>query len=293
MKIMSFKFLRYFGRIRPVYSGLIGLARPVNLAITFISVLVGGALSGGGFPVGRVLMAALSGSLIAGGGNALNDVCDVGIDRIGKPWRPIPAGKISIREGIAWSVLLFTIGVFLSIPLGILPFVVAISASLGLVLYDIKLKRTLFFGNVVVSLISGLAFVYGSIAAGGLGVSPLLASFAFFFHFGREVMKDTEDRGEDSAFSAVTIPVRFGKIAALQVVTTLYLLLIGLTIGAYWIADFGWIYLAIVIPGVDFVLGGVIWSMWRDSSRSNLKFLSSVLKADMVLGITAVFLGSL
>jgi len=290
---MGFELSRYRSRARPVTSGLIAIVRPVNLILTFVSVLVGGALSDSSFRVGRVLIAALSGSLIAGGGNALNDVCDVDIDRIGKPWRPIPAGEVSPRGGLAWSVLLFALGILLSISLGTLPFIVAASASLGLILYDVKLKRTLVVGNIVVGLISGLAFIYGASAVGGLGTSPLLGAFAFLFHFGREVMKDTEDREEDSVSSAVTIPVRFGKRAALQVVTASYLLLIGLTVGAYWVADLGRAYLAIVIPGVDLVLGGVIWSMWRDSSKENLKFLSSVLKADMALGMAAVFFGSL
>jgi hypothetical protein len=52
-------------------------------------------------------------------------------------------------------------------------------------------------------------------------------------------------------------------------------------------------YLLVVIPGVDLVLAYVIWSMWRDHSRSNLHRLSNILKVDMLLGLAAIYAGKL
>lgn len=64
-----------------------------------------------------------------------------------------------------------------------------------------------------------------------------------------------------------------------------------LTVLPYFFEIFSLLYLLIVIPGVDFVLVYVIWSMWRDSSAPNLHRLSNLLKADMLLGLAAIFLG--
>ena len=92
--------------------GLIEITRPINCAITFCSVLLGGWL--GTLTLSHdLLLAALSATLITGGGNVLNDVCGLQEDRINKPQRPLPSGKVSHIGAIALTIFLLLSGLTL------------------------------------------------------------------------------------------------------------------------------------------------------------------------------------
>ncbi|MCD4807218.1 MAG: UbiA family prenyltransferase, partial [Methanococcoides sp.] len=45
--------------------------------------------------------------LVTGAGNGLNDYFDIEIDKVNKPSRPIPSGKISLKSALYFSLLLF------------------------------------------------------------------------------------------------------------------------------------------------------------------------------------------
>ena len=72
-------------------NGVILLLRPVNILITFISVFIGAWVGGNIYPLKNLFYACLSGALICGGGNVLNDYFDAESDMINKPNRPIPS----------------------------------------------------------------------------------------------------------------------------------------------------------------------------------------------------------
>jgi geranylgeranylglycerol-phosphate geranylgeranyltransferase len=113
------------------------------------------------------------------------------------------------------------------------------------------------------------------------------------FHLGREIMKDIEDLKGESSRGASTLPIRVGVAGSLVFCSLVFLLLIILTGLPYVLQVFSHLYLLIVIPGVDLILIYVIWSMWRDPTPSNLHRLSTLLKADMLLGLAAIYLGRL
>ena len=67
--------------------GYIQLTRPINLIIAFLSVFIGGFVTGTIHPLSKLLLACFSGMLIAAGANSINDYYDLEIDRINKPSR--------------------------------------------------------------------------------------------------------------------------------------------------------------------------------------------------------------
>ncbi len=271
--------------------GYLKLTRPQNNLITALSVLVGASISGDIESWGKVILACLSAFFISGGGNAINDFFDVETDRVNKPYRPLPQGEISRLVTLPFSISLFGAGVLLSLWIKPLSILVATAACGLLIVYSSFLKKRLIWGNLAVSLLSALAFLYGGIATEDFRLSLIPAGFALLFHLGREVLKDIEDLKGDSSFGASTVPIELGVNFSLWLCTLVFSFLIVLTLLPYFFRIFSFWYLVVVIPGVDLVLLYVIGSMWRNRSSLNLHRLSNILKADMVLGLVAICLG--
>lgn len=270
---------------------LLKLARPQNDLIVALSVLVGATVSGDIGSWLKVLLACVSAFFISAGGNSINDFFDLEIDRINKPYRPLPRGEISRSSALGFSIFLFLLGMILSLWVSRLSILVALSASGLLLVYSWFLKRRFLWGNLAVSSVCALAFLYGGLATSDFRLSLVPAAFALLFHLGREVLKDVEDLKGDSSAGASTVPIQLGVNFSLWVCTWIFGFLAVLTLFPYILRIFSLPYLLVAIPGVDLVLAYVIWSMWRDRSRSNLHRLSNLLKLDMLLGLAAIYAG--
>lgn len=267
------------------------LTRPQNNLIAALSVLVG-ALVAGGIEYWRgVAFAGGSAFFISAGGNCLNDFFDVEIDKINKPFRPLPRGEISKRSALWFSVLLFFAGFCVSLFIRPLSVVIAVIAVIFLIFYGYTLKRKLFWGNFTVSFVSALAFLYGGITTRDFKLSLIPAFFAFLFHMGREIIKDVQDLEGDLSLNVSSLPIRFGIRFSLTFTTSIFAFLIFLTSLPYFFDIFSLLYLIVIILGVDLVLFYVVWSMWKDPSTSNLGRLSTILKIDMLLGLAAIYVG--
>lgn len=253
---------------------------------------MGALVSGGLSPFDKVILAAISGSLITGAANTINDCFDLDIDAINKPNRPLAAGLISTSAAKTWSFILFALGIALSFPINIRAIAIAILASSFLFLYSSHLKRTVLWGNLTVSMVAGLAFIYGGVAVNSFRLALIPAVLAFFFHLGRELLKDIEDMPGDLQSNLRTFPLVYGRHAAQSLITVIFLLLILLTFIPYVFKIYGVIYLIIVIFGVDLFLIYVLFSMWREKSGANLHRLNVGLKLDMIVGLAAILAGA-
>lgn len=267
------------------------LIRLLNVLIAAVSVLVG-ALASGVFPARLpVLLACLVAALITGGANAVNDVYDLQIDRINKPRRPLPSGRLSRIQAIRLAVVMMVLGVGLSPSLGPWGFFIALAVALLLVAYSARLKRTPLWGNLAVALACGLAFLYGGIAVGRSGPSLIPAGFAFLFHLGREILKDVQDEVGDRVAGARTLPAVVGIPAALRWTGLVFSLLIAMTPIPHLIGYYSLAYMIIVLLGVDIPLIYVIFSSQRRPTPGHLGRLSLLLKLDMWMGLVAILAG--
>lgn len=257
-----------------------------------ISIAVGALTAGRFSPLTNILLACFSGGVITAAANSINDYFDIEIDRVNKPQRPLPSGKLKPVAVRNFAVLLFCIGPLLGGFINMTAFAIAMSASVLLFFYSSYFKRTVLWGNFIVSYFSALAFIYGGVAVGRVKITVIPAAFAFFFHFGREILKDIEDMEGDRLENANTFPVRFGLSSSRWLISLIFLLLICLTFLPYIYHVFGKIYLLIVLFGVDLFLLFVIISLWRDASKTNLHKLCEWLKLDMLVGLLAVLAGA-
>ena len=261
----------------------IELLRPVNCLIAFAAVLVGGWL-GIRDVTEALLMAALSAALIAGGGNVHNDLCGVAEDRMNKPHRPLPSGRLSPAFARVEMGILLIAGLLIACALPTSALAIALIAIASLILYNTHLKRVPLLGNLVVSALGGLAFLYGGAAVDALLAPWLVAGFAFLFHLGRELLKDLEDSAGDRRLPGGTVPIAWGENSARILITSIFALLIVATPLPALMGVYGPVYLGAIVV-LDGLLIFVLIRLWQ--SDVALGFLSKLLKAGMILGLAA------
>ncbi|MBU1064430.1 geranylgeranylglycerol-phosphate geranylgeranyltransferase, partial [bacterium] len=187
------------------------LMRPLNLFQGGIAVLVTGTLMDY-FPQWTTILITVGIVwCFTGAGNALNDYCDAEIDQINRPERPIPQGVISRKAALVYAIGLFIAGSLLSLPLLMPLLMVIISVALVmLVSYSLYFKVRPFWGNLMVSLILGMAFLFAATVFGDIrkGIPPFF--LAFSFNLIREIVKDIQDMEGDRVVNARTIPLSIG-----------------------------------------------------------------------------------
>ncbi|NIR50052.1 MAG: hypothetical protein GWN61_13755 [candidate division Zixibacteria bacterium] len=271
-------------------TAIIQLSRPINTLITGLSVLVAVIITGKLTPVSALILACLSAGLIAAASNTINDVFDIEIDRVNKPLRPLASGKLSKNSAQVVALIEYFIGNVLALFISTDMFLFAFLFSILSFLYSAYLKRTILWGNFAVSFISAAAFIYGGLAVNRPLVAVIPAGFAFFFHFGREIIKDLEDIKGDTLGNARTLPIRFGPGPCIALIWVNFIILILLTILPYGMGWYGGLYFLIVVVGVYPVILYALITILKNTQPAHLGFLSNLLKADMLVGLLAIYL---
>ncbi len=264
---------------------LILLARPHNVAAAVLSVAVGYYLASRG-TAPWVLLGGVA--TATAGGYVINDISDRDIDRINKPWKPIPSGTLPLAAG--WAVyavcVLLTILAIIRLPLT--PALWVACWILLLHLYSVRLKREYLSGNLLVSIVSSSGFLLGATAAGRPEAGTVPALFTFFFMLGRELVKDTEDMEGDRRCGARTVPIVSGRKRVLRISAVLFVLL-ALTFPLPWIAGlYGRLYAIVTVCTVVPILFVSAWLSWRERALGRV---SGLLKLGMFCGILAFYIG--
>jgi geranylgeranylglycerol-phosphate geranylgeranyltransferase len=267
------------------------ITRPNNVLIAFLSVWMAAIVAGGIDPIYHLLLVAFSAAFITVGANVINDIFDVEIDRINKPYRPIPSGNVSITEAYIIFAVSYLIAWVMAWMVNYSVFLVALVFGLLLILYSFRFKRMVLIGNFVVSLATGMAFIYGGMAVNRIEGTFYPALFAFFFHFGREIIKDLQDVEGDRARGANTLAVVYGTKVSLITASIIFILLIILTLIPYISKLYGVIYIFIILTGIYPVIFIVLYRCWKSPDPATLGKMSNLLKADMLIGLLAIYFG--
>jgi geranylgeranylglycerol-phosphate geranylgeranyltransferase len=271
-------------------TGLLKILRPVNGLISLLTVWISYIIAGGGYGDFRGLSAGAAAFFFAGFANSVNDIADVEIDRINKPSRPLPAGAISVKAAVYESIAVGVIALLFSIYLGFGNVVIALIALPGMLLYNLRLKRTVLLGNITVSMIASLAFLYGGAAYENIGPTVFPAVLAFLLHLGREVIKDIEDARGDSMAGARTLPVARGMRFSRLTAAIILVILLVTTFIPFLMDLYGFRYL-IVVAVVDAIVLYIILQQLF-AKRCSDKLHSLLLKVAMPIGILSVYLGT-
>jgi len=291
------------------------MMRPGNCLMSVIAVIIGSLLVTGPEPnlflnpFSPIYMAALAVFLISGGGNAINDFVDIESDRINRPDRPIPSGRISPKSAFSFTIILFLIGIAIAGFLTWLAFLIAIINSAVLVLYSYSLQNKLFIGNVAIGYLVGSTFLFGGAVFGNLILPFLLMLLAMFSTISREVVKDLEDlEGDRKSFlkriehGVKRFAERFGvgdgadpslemKRSRILAFTSLLLSLVVSPL-PYVMGIFGENYLVFLAPCVAVFVYCLV-RIAASSTKKDFGHISRSIKIGMNLGLLAFIMGVL
>ena len=271
------------------------LTRPLNGVIAFISAWLGGMFANQGRVENiidiRLLLVSISALALLSAGNAINDYCDYNIDRINRPKRPLPSGRIRRRDALIFAIALVAIGIWLGALINRNATGIAILVGVALVSYAFWLKRTPFVGNLVVSGLTGLTFIAGGVAIDSVKGTLIPATFAFLFTTAREIVKDLEDTEGDLKHNLKTLAILNPQLAVKTAIGFMALVILFSPI-PYLFGWYSWHYLIVVGLGVDLVLIGLAMRLWRDASKENCAIIQRWMKWDIFVGLGAIYIGT-
>jgi 4-hydroxybenzoate polyprenyltransferase len=261
--------------------------------------------------------------IIAGAGNIINDYFDIKADRVNRPNRIIIARHIKPRKAIVahWmlNMIAFGIALYLSIRFKSFWYVFIHLLSINLLWgYSVLLKRTLYFGNIVVALLTGLVPVLVGIYYqhildfnGSIEISteyapfelypfliqqpeiyPLVLGFgfglfAFLLNWSREIVKDMEDVEGDVKLKAKTIPIELGFRKAKGISLTLLFLTMLLSAAFLLISpavkNSIEAFIPVALAGLAWILS--IYTLIQAQSSTAYRKVHKIIKWIMIFGL--------
>jgi geranylgeranylglycerol-phosphate geranylgeranyltransferase len=267
----------------------IEILRPGNAVMAVIAIFLMAIISGK-FTF-EVLMAAVVVFVVTGAGNSINDYFDHKIDAINKPGRPIPSGRISLKKALIYSISLFVIGIIIAFAINLLLGIIALLSSLLMIYYARDLKTKCLIGNMSISFLTGLCFVFGGIAVNQIMVSVYLGFYAFLMTMAREIVKDMEDMEGDKEEGATTLPIIYGKRTS-SIIAAFFMIIASVTSPIlYFMGIFTIFYLVILIIAIILFLLGAV-SILQDQSTENAGKISKRIKIGMGITFLGFALGS-
>jgi 4-hydroxybenzoate polyprenyltransferase len=159
--------------------------------------------------------------LIMSASMVINDICDIEIDRINSPHRPLVNGEVTMKEAYVLSLLLLGVSEYLTFKF--LPFNLQMIIQLvifQIILYTPVLKRIFLIKNLsCAGLVSFSIFFNGLAAAGNtllstnknFGLLSITLSLIFFGSWSNELLLDMRDIEGDKNNKIVTLPTLFGN----------------------------------------------------------------------------------
>lgn len=274
--------------------GALDLVRPVNCAMIGFAVIVGAFVSKPpAVSAPQLALGFLTGFLICAYSMAVNDTYDLEVDRVNRPDRPIPSGRVSVQDASRLSFIVLAAGIACSV-LSLNPLAVVIAAAYAFLswLYNSRAKKTGLPGNLIVASSLAIPFIYGGAVSGGSIAGSLLlmmALTAFFSGVGREVVKAMADvegdakRDVNSIARSKGLPYasRVGALFFLLAVSTSWVPLVsGLANELY---TFG-----VVVPDAIFLYLAVAIATRHDPASAYT--VKKVALAGMTVGLL-VFIG--
>jgi len=264
------------------------ILRPNNCLVAGIAVIIAALITAKIFlPIS--ILAALVAFLVCGAGNAINDYYDIKIDKINRPKRPLPSGKISPSNAMKYVLVLYSLGVFMSVFINVYAFIIAAFNSIVSYLYAQRIKNRGGIGkSLTVSYLVASPFFFGGIAVGNPMVTIVLSVLAGFANTAREIIKDIEDLEGDKKF-ANTLPAVIGAEKASVIAGVSIIIGVLISPLPYLMGILGQKYLfAVSIADIIFIYAIILLKCPdRESARRSQK----TIKAGMIVALLAFVAG--
>jgi 4-hydroxybenzoate polyprenyltransferase len=207
---------------------LLELSRPFTLVAPALGFASGAATAAGAYPretwhsdlilyplIGLTMAAVLNAA-----SNALNQIYDLENDRVNKPKRPLPSGRLSLKD--AWIVTLAAYIIALALAWFVQPggrhecFWIVVIATIGTFVYSVppfRTKRLGIWANLTIAIPRGVLLkVAGwSSVKTVVGFEPWYIGAIFgLFLLGASTTKDFADMDGDARGGCRTLPIIYG-----------------------------------------------------------------------------------
>lgn len=172
---------------------------------------------------------------VAAAGYIINDYYDVKIDTVNRPGRVIVGKYVKRREALAMHLTLSAVSILVGALAGLKVGAVVVVLTFLLWLYSNYLKRTAFWGNLTVAVVTSssvwiLLIPYTS----GQRLVIIYAVFALFITLVRELAKDMEDMPGDGHHGCRTLPIVLG----LRPTKNILYLIIAIFLGTVYLVGY-------------------------------------------------------
>lgn len=278
--ISSSRFRAYFELLRPPLA-------PMDLAMPAASALLASyAVSGALPPLLPFIIATIGAYCAITSSYVYNDCCDIDVDKVAMPNRPLPAAQLSKKEAQVWSLLLFGVAAASALYLNPESFVCLVAATLMITIYSAWAKRNTPFSWAFVGLSFGLvplgvwlAIEPAGVLKAGPGLHPagvILALMICITDWGFTNCDASRDVKGDKEKGVPTTPATYGIPTTSKMVAIFWAAGIALSLAMGISARLGLIYMAaaalagcwLLLQNLDFVRRPV-------AERGNLLFYQS------------------
>jgi geranylgeranylglycerol-phosphate geranylgeranyltransferase len=271
------------------------IIRPVNDVMMGLAVIVGEVAIAGGIPrTFQMLFGFLVSFFLTASAMVMNDIVDLGIDRINAPDRPLPSGAISKKAASIFGVMLVIFGILSAAPISIYAVILAIFTFIISLSYNLYGKKLGLPGNMMVAFCIAVPFLFGGIAVSSTIDVTVTVFFllAFLASVGREVTKGIADIEGDKTRGINKIALVNGSQTAALGAAIFYILPVLITPIPYVWGNLGIFYMLIVlIVDAGFVYSSV-YIMRNQSKEAALKVKTQA-RIWMLLALVAFFVGGI
>jgi 4-hydroxybenzoate polyprenyltransferase len=220
----------------------VDFARPFTLIAPALGFFSAAVTAIGAYPreiwswgvFGPPVLGAAMAAVLNVASNGLNQIYDLEIDRVNKPHRPMPSGRLSLRE--AWAITLAAFAVAAVLAWFVAPggrrevFWMVVAAAAITSLYSVppfRTKRLGIWANVTIAVPRGVLLkVAGwSSVKTAMGVEPWFIGAIFgLFLLGATTTKDFADMDGDRRGGCRTLPIQFGVTKAAWMISPSFVL---------------------------------------------------------------------
>ncbi|MDF1538237.1 MAG: geranylgeranylglycerol-phosphate geranylgeranyltransferase [Candidatus Thorarchaeota archaeon] len=280
----------------------LSIMRPQNCIIGGLTVIAGIAiaakvdvgLADASALIMQFIYAFITYFFVAAGSNVVNDIFDIEIDKINRPHRALPSGRLSIKQAWIFVGILSILGVIFAFLNGLIGTVVVIVFLVIGYAYAAKVKQLGIAGNFMVAFSFAFGIIYGTLVYGESVeniVFPIPTWLFFITAFmilqARETIKGAEDVEGDALRDVRTIARVYGYKAAAGVAAlfnfigvTCYLLI--------WYLGFASLVLwPFLILGAGVVAGAGIVPLTGPNKEKQLLIGSTLDKVGALVGLLA------
>ena len=274
--------------------GYIMIIRPLNVFLGGLTILISSLIIKYEGPAISVILPVFVVMFFTIGANTLNDYFDYEIDKINRPDRAISSGLVLRSHALILSLFFFIIGVLIALRLNKDSQLLSIGVSLPLIIaYNVKLKNYPLIGNIIVSLILAMSFIYAGLVFKKTEPLIIPALLAFGLTLIREIVKDLADIKGDKSAGLMTFPIVYGKKKTIILCTILSLFLgIGSFI-PFLTGYYNTFYGISLILMVEIPLAVVVISLLNKPVILTAKRGSKLLKFCTLGGLLSIYIGTL